>query len=41
MIAADLTVTWSRMSAIDFSKPFLASTLTLLLKVREQIYQNK
>lgn len=32
MIAADLTVTWSRMSAIDFSKPFLASTLTLLLK---------
>jgi len=32
LIAADLTVTWSRMSAIDFSKPFLASTLTLLLK---------
>jgi len=32
MIAADLTVTWSRMEVIDFSKPFLASSLTLLLK---------
>jgi len=32
LIAADLTVTWSRMSTIDFSKPFLASSLTLLLK---------
>jgi len=32
MIAADLTVSWSRMSIIDFSKPFLASSLTLLLK---------
>jgi len=32
MIAADLTVTWTRMSVIDFSKPFLASSLTLLLK---------
>jgi len=32
MIAADLTVTWSRMSVMDFSKPFLYSSLTLLLK---------
>ena len=35
MIAADLTVTWTRMSVIDFSKPFLASSLTLLLKVSQ------
>jgi len=32
MIAADLTQTWSRMSIVDFSKPFLATSLTLLLK---------
>ena len=33
VIAADLTQTWSRMSIVDFSKPFLATSLTLLLKV--------
>jgi len=32
VIAADLTQTWSRMSIVDFSKPFLATSLTLLLK---------
>ena len=36
VIAADLTQTWSRMAIVDFSKPFLATSLTLLLKV---IYQ--
>ena len=33
VIAADLTQTWSRMAVVDFSKPFLATSLTLLLKV--------
>jgi len=32
VIAADLTQTWSRMAIVDFSKPFLATSLTLLLK---------
>ena len=32
MIAADLTETWSRMAVVDFSKPFLATSLTLLLQ---------
>jgi len=32
VIAADLTQTWSRMAVVDFSKPFLATSLTLLLK---------
>lgn len=34
LIAADLTQTWSRMEVVDFSKPFLATSLTLLLQVR-------
>ena len=39
VIAADLTQTWSRMSIVDFSKPFLATSLTLLLKVIYYIHK--
>lgn len=37
VIAADLTQTWSRMAIVDFSKPFLATSLTLLLKVIDRV----
>ena len=33
VIAADLTITASRLSVMDFSKPFMSSSITLLLKV--------
>ena len=33
VIAADLTVTASRLAVMDFSKPFMSSSITLLLKV--------
>ena len=36
-IAADLTQTWTRMEVIDFSKPFLASKLTVLMKVLKSL----
>lgn len=32
VIAADLTVTWKRKKVLDFSMPFMASTLTVLMK---------
>ena len=35
VIAADLTVTSSRLEVMDFSKPFMSSTITLLLKVKQ------
>ena len=34
VIAADLTITASRLNVLDFSKPFMSSSITLLLKVR-------
>ena len=33
VIAADLTITASRLAVMDFSKPFMSSSITLLLKV--------
>ena len=38
-IAADLTVTAQRMTVMDFTKPFMSSSITLLLKV-SQVYES-
>ena len=35
VIAADLTVTASRLTVMDFSQPFMSSSITFLLKVSE------
>ena len=35
VIAADLTLTSSRLAVMDFSKPFMSSSITLLLRVSQ------
>ena len=35
VIAADLTITASRLAVMDFSKPFMSSSITLLLRVSQ------
>ena len=36
-IAADLTVTAARLSVMDFSKPFMSSSITFLLQVSNSL----
>lgn len=36
-IAADLTVTAARLEVMDFSHPFMSSSITLLLRVSDSL----
>lgn len=37
LIAADLTVTAARLTVMDFSKPFMSSSITFLLQVSNSL----
>ena len=37
LIAADLTVTAARLRVMDFSKPFMSSSITFLLQVSNSL----
>lgn len=39
LIAADLTITSSRLAVMDFSKPFMSSSITFLLRVSQVQYK--